>query len=304
MSALKKKGAKAGKEAVEKFTPPPIENLVLEENILFDASLRNDYQMICGAIDAGNHPLAAYLLEQGLLNKRNNNGKTAFDLAATLGNKDFIRTLIERMGEKPDDINAPFNLKQLIKPTNPYCFIHYACIWGHLDLCKMLIENTKLVTDPSVEENEFNSKSIETFKSNKTNTNAANANASNLNAKTLSSVLLRSRCKTGETPLQLAQRYNHIELVEYLKYAEKRQFFIDLLAELKQFANDSEKNLGKLTKDDKKKLDRLYQESNDWLEKNKDDSDLLAIGQKISDVEEQMKTIMEPILNKTLDSFR
>ena len=44
------------------------------------------------------------------------------------------------------------------------------------------IENTKLVTDPAVEDNEFNSKSIDTFKSSKTNTNA---NSSNLNAKTL-----------------------------------------------------------------------------------------------------------------------
>jgi ankyrin repeat protein len=256
MSANKKKGNKPGKDNVEKFAPPPTENLILDNNILFEYSVSNDYQTICGAIDAGNHPISAYVIEQGLLKKRNEYGKTAFDLAASLGNKEFIRTLIERMGERPDDIASPFNLKQMIKQSNSYNFLHHACIWGRLDLCKLLIENSKLVTDPSVDENEFSSRSIDTFRSNKT-TNPTTS----LNQKPLGSVLLKSRCKTGETPLQLARRYNHLELIEYLVLAEKLQTFLDVLSDIKQFANDPEKNMNKLTKDDKVNL-KIYLKKN------------------------------------------
>lgn len=250
MSASKKKANIKGKETIEKYAPPPVENLILNEDILFDLSLKNEYQTICGAIDAGTHPLTVYILEQNLFNKHNHNGKTAFDLAASLGNKEFIRTLLERMGDRLDDTQQPFNIKQLVKQSNAYNFMHHACIWGRLDLCKLLIENTKLVNEP-VADDEFTSKSIDTFRSNKTNTNIPNSPVSTANLKTLSSVLLKSRCKTGETPLQLAKRYHHIELIEFLSLAEKKQFFMDMLIDIKQFSNDPEKNLNKLSKDDK-----------------------------------------------------
>lgn len=258
MSANKKKQHKAGKEVVEKFLPPEMDNLTLDENILFDLALKNDFKTICGSIDAGTHPLSAYVIEQNLLNKRNQYGKTAFDLASSLGHKDFIRTLIERMGEKPDDITQPFNIKQMIRLSNPYNFLHYACIWGRLDLCKLLIENTKLVTDPASEESDFVSKSSETFRSAKTTNANINANPQAGIQKTLSAVLLRSKCKTGETPIQLAKRYNHEELVEYLRFGEKRQMLYDIVIDIKQFSNDPERNMNKLSKDDKVKNKFVY----------------------------------------------
>ena len=87
MSAKPKKG----KPSVvgEKFLPPDVENLELEEEILFNASLSNDYSTICGALDAKDHPLTLYMIENNLFNKRDQYGKNFIDLAAYLGNDSY-----------------------------------------------------------------------------------------------------------------------------------------------------------------------------------------------------------------------
>lgn len=204
----KKKNTKNSKELIERFSPPDIETLVLDDNFLFKCALKNEYQSICGAFDVKEHPLATYITENKLFDKRDEYGKTAFDLAAQIGNKDFIRTILLRTDEKIDE--NVFNLRNLIKPVNPYNFFHYACIWGRFDLVKFLIDQQKLIIDPLIDD--FMSNSSATMQSTK-------SNASNQNLKTLGSVLLRSRTKTGETPRDLAIRYNHHQLVEYLNFA-------------------------------------------------------------------------------------
>ena len=206
----KKKGKNA-KDQIQLFPPPDIETLVLDENIVFDCALKNDYATICGAFDAKEHPLAAYIVEKNLLNKRNEQGKTPFDLAILAGNKEFLKAMLERSGEKLDE--NVWNLRAQLKPTNAYNFFHYACIWGHLDICKLLIESSKLVIDPSVEL---------PVDSNTTVAGQTSKKDSNLAfMKTIGNVLLRTKTKTGETPKQLAKRYQHQALVDYLTFAGK-----------------------------------------------------------------------------------
>lgn len=279
MSAKPKKGKPS--TVAEKFLPPDVETLEMHENVLFDASLSNDYSTICGAIDAKDHPLTLYMIENNLFNKRNEFGKTFCDLAAYLGNKDFIRLLLERQGDKLDD--TVFNLKQILSPTNNYNFLHYACIWGRLDLCKFLIDNSKLITDP------FDASDVSST------TNAKDKS----NMKQLGSVLLKIKTKAGETPLDLALRYNHVEMIEFLKYAEKRQQFIDNTNDIKIFTNDPEKNYNKLSKDDKKKLEKLYIETLDWIEKNKQNTtcDISAISSKMKEVDNVFQPIVDACRN-------
>lgn len=83
MSAKPKKGKPS--VVAEKFLPPDVENLEMTEDILFNAALNNDYSTICGALDAKEHPLTAYMIENNVFNKRNEFGKSFCDLAAYLG---------------------------------------------------------------------------------------------------------------------------------------------------------------------------------------------------------------------------
>lgn len=203
MSANKKKNPKSGPGGIEKFPPPEIENLKYDENYMFECALANDYKNVCGAFDAKEHPLAAYVIENGLLNRRNANGKTCFDLSAYLGNKDFMRTILERTSDRLDE-NA-FNLRAQIKASNSYNFMHYACIWGRLELCKYLVESQKMIVDPAIDITQIEPKNF----------------TLPIYNKTLGSVLLRTKTRTGETPKSLAKRYEHHELVNYLNYAGK-----------------------------------------------------------------------------------
>ena len=207
MSA-KKKSVKNSKDVLDKFPVPDMETLKLDESFVFECALKNEYQTICGALDAKDNPLTAFIIEKNLMNKRDEFGRSVFDLAACLGNKDFIRTLLERSGDKLDD-NA-FNVRGLIRPNNPYNFMHFACIWGHLELCKYLIDNQKQIMDFSDNQNDFNSSSSMTIQSNKGNA---------VPTKSLGTFLLKIKAKTGETPKELAKRYNHHELVDYLNFA-------------------------------------------------------------------------------------
>lgn len=300
----KKKSNKNSKEAIERFSPPDIETLTLDENFLFKCALKNYYQPICGAFDVKEHALATYITENKLFEKRDEHGKTAFDLAAQIGNKEFIRNILIRTDEKIDE--NVFNLRNLLKPTNSYNFLHYACIWGRLDLVKFLIEQQKLILDPLIDD--FMSNSNATMQSTK-------SNSSNPNMKTLGSALLRSKSKTGETPRDLAIRYNHHELVEYLnfagkfkknyliflfnlKYSEKRQWFVDNINEVKLISSDSERNQNKFSKDDKKKIDKIYAETMDWLEKNKELVDMEILDTQIKLTESEVKPILDKLTSQ------
>lgn len=205
----KKKNPKGSKDTVEKFQPPDIENLKYDENYLFECALNNEYKALCGSFDAKEHPLATYIAERKLFNKRNDMGKTAFDLAAYLGNKDFIRTILERTNDRIDE--SIFDIRNLLKPSNPYNFMHHCCIWGRLDVCKFLVEHQKQIVDPSVDLSQIDLSS--------------NQKNPNINTKTLGSVVLRTKTRSGETPKDLAKRYNHDDIVQYLNYAG--EYFID-----------------------------------------------------------------------------
>jgi len=221
MSA-KKKNAKGAPGGIEKFPPPEIENLKYDENYMFDCSLTNEYKIVCGAFDAKEHPLATYVIENNLLNKRDENGKTCFDLAAYLGNKDFIRTILERTNDRLDE--NMFNLRGQIKANNSYNFMHYACIWGRLELCKYLVDSLKMIVDPAVDVSQIDPKSLN----------------SPLYSKTLGSILLRTKTRGGETPKNLAKRYEHHDLVAYLNYAGK---LCPLKFLLKKSVNDSSQRI-------------------------------------------------------------
>ncbi len=201
MSAKPKKGKPS--VVAEKFLPPDLESIEMTEDILFNAALNNDYATICGALDAKDHPLTAYIFENNLFNKRDSFGKSVFDLAAYLGNKDFIRLILERIGDKLDE--TAFSVKQALHINNNYNFMHYACAWGRVDLCKFLIDFSKPISDPTEPPSEVTSNSKDKDKA---------------NLKPMGSILLKLKTKnTKETPLDLAKRYNHVELIEFLTYA-------------------------------------------------------------------------------------
>ncbi len=210
MSAKPKKGKPS--VVAEKFIPPDLESIEMNEDILFKAALNNDYATICGALDAKDHPLTAYMFENNLFNKRDLFGKSVFDLAAYLGNKEFIRLILERLGDKLDE--TAFSIKQALNINNNYNFMHYACVWGRVDVCKFLIDFSKPIADPTEPLNEMA-------------TNAKEKEKANL--KPIGSILLKLRTKkTKETPLDIAKRYNHVELVAFLTYAgmnERIMFF-------------------------------------------------------------------------------
>ena len=124
-------------------------------------------------------------------------------LIESLGNKDFIRTILERTTDRLDE--NMFNLRGQIKANNSYNFMHYACIWGRLELCKYLVDSPKMIVDPAVDVSQIDPKSLN----------------SPLYSKTLGSILLRTKTRGGETPKNLAKRYEHHDLVAYLNYAGK-----------------------------------------------------------------------------------
>ena len=62
-----------------------------------------------------------YIIEEGLFFKRNQEGKTAFDLAASIGNKEFLRGIIERIGEKLNE--NEFDIRTLLCPEVSYNFM-------------------------------------------------------------------------------------------------------------------------------------------------------------------------------------
>jgi hypothetical protein len=248
MAKIGKTVGKNVKEAIERFSAPDTANINYDENILFECAMTNNYQLICGAFDAkGENPLASYIIEKDLFNKRNQHGKTvnsiffiqlsnffyynlfmiyfflyyiqALDLAAYCNHKDFIRTILERSNEKLNE--NVLNLKELIGNTSALNFMHYACIWGSFDVCCYLAELPILMNEPVNEtlanqqqQHEQQPQSTDISKTSNLDTNKTNSNM-----KTIGSILLRQRTRSGETPKELAKRYNHENIAIYLEYS-------------------------------------------------------------------------------------
>lgn len=210
MSA-KKKSQKQSKDTFERFAAPEIEIENINDNYLFDCALSNTYQTICGAFDAKEHPLATLIVERNLFNKRDAYGKTVLDLAAFCGNKEFIKAILDRSNEKLDD--NVLNLRHQLK--SGYTCMHFACIWNQEDVVKYLAEHSKLIVDPFSDHGDLFSASSATMQQ----ATSLKSQVTNPHMKTLGCLLLRTKTKEGETPKDLAKRYGHSNLVEYLDYA-------------------------------------------------------------------------------------
>jgi ankyrin repeat protein len=232
MSAGKKKGTKAGKSQIERFAIPNPETCDLtDENYLFKCALRNEYQQFCGALDAPKetHPLAAFLIEKNLFNKRDSFNKSVFDLASLIGNKEFLKAILERTNEKEklNDENV-LNLREPLK-SKQYTmnYMHNACVWNRFDVVKFLVEQDKIILDPDLSESDLNGTGQELHLSSISTASIQQNNKMNQNAnmKTLGSILLKSKNKYGETPKDLAKRYNHADLIAYLSFAGLNELF-------------------------------------------------------------------------------
>lgn len=70
---------------------------------------------------------------------------------------------------------------------------------------------------------------------------------------------------------------------------------MDNVVEVKQIASDPEKNLNKISKDDKKKIDKVYADTMEWLERNKDSTDLISLEAQIKLTESEVKPILDKI---------
>lgn len=220
MSA-KKKGQKQSKDTFERFTPPEIDLETLKETYLFECALSNNYQAICGAFDVKEHPLATMIVEKGLFNKRDAYGKTVLDLAAYCGNKEFIKAILDRSSEKLDE--NVLNLRHQLKSTSSgYNLMHLACIWNREEVVKYLAEHSKLIVDPFNESGDLFSASTTTVQQQ----SSMRSQVANPFMKTLGCVLVRAKAKTGETPKEIAKRYGHLGIVEYLDYAGFFLFFL------------------------------------------------------------------------------
>jgi ankyrin repeat protein len=208
-ASQKKKSLKGTKDVFEKYPPPDMETLAhaLDDTYLFRCALANQFQDVCGAFDAKEHELANFVMDHNLFNKRNEHGKTVLDLAAFVGSKDFIKAILERSNDKLDE--SVLDLRAQLKRTNAYNLMHYAVIWNRIELVKFLVDQSKLIVDPSLDSAEMATQSTVSMRS----------SSVNANFKTLGSVLLKTKTKAGETPKDLAKRYGHAELVDFLNYA-------------------------------------------------------------------------------------
>ncbi|UJR29997.1 hypothetical protein I4U23_017544 [Adineta vaga] len=72
----------------------------------------------------------------------------------------------------------------------------------------------------------------------------------------------------GEKPIDIARRYHHNELVEYLEWIAIRNKLTRIINDAKDFIVDPVKNLDKLKKDDKKKMEKYTKDTLKWFDEN------------------------------------
>ncbi|CAF1129865.1 unnamed protein product [Adineta ricciae] len=79
---------------------------------------------------------------------------------------------------------------------------------------------------------------------------------------------INQQTTNGEKPIDVARRYHHDELVEYLEWIATRNQLTCIINDAKDFIGDPAKNLDKLKKDDKKKLEKYTKDTLKWSEEN------------------------------------
>ncbi|CAF0731715.1 unnamed protein product [Adineta steineri] len=91
----------------------------------------------------------------------------------------------------------------------------------------------------------------------------------------------------GEKPIDIARRYQHNDLVEYLEWIAIRNKFTRIINDAKDFIVDPSKNLDKLKKDDKKKIEKYTKDALKWFDENQNNSNARELfTNKIKEAEE------------------
>ncbi|CAF1325981.1 unnamed protein product [Didymodactylos carnosus] len=90
----------------------------------------------------------------------------------------------------------------------------------------------------------------------------------------------------GEKPIDVAKRYKHTDIVEYLEWIAVRNSFLKTINDAKEFASDPTKNLNKLNKDDKKKIEKYTVDLLKWSDENNNMNQQQAFITKTKEAEE------------------
>ncbi|CAF4697572.1 unnamed protein product, partial [Rotaria sp. Silwood1] len=83
---------------------------------------------------------------------------------------------------------------------------------------------------------------------------------------------IEQKTVNGEKPIDIARRYHHNDLVDYLEWIAIRNTFIRIINGAKDFLADPAKNMNKLNKDDKKKLEKYVNDALKWSDENQNNS--------------------------------
>nr|XP_060630367.1 ankyrin repeat domain-containing protein 45 isoform X1 [Anolis sagrei ordinatus] len=97
----------------------------------------------------------------------------------------------------------------------------------------------------------------------------------------------------GEKARDIAYRYEKMECVEFLDWAEAKQNLRNLIAQIQSTVTDPEKVLGRLNKEDKSTSLKACQAKNDWIENAKEPT-----MQDFLDQKQQLEDIMLPVFTK------
>ncbi|XP_022099171.1 ankyrin repeat domain-containing protein 45-like [Acanthaster planci] len=191
------------------------------------------------ACTEGHLEMLKLLLEKGSdPNMRNpNTGKTALDMACILDREDMVKELLEKGAEGDAATNRG------------YTALHHAAAWGKLSCIKLLIQ----------------------FGSN-----------------------LQVRTSHGERPRETALRYQHEKCASYLDWSEARRSLLAVIREIKENVEDVQKIQGRLTKDERMTALNACIEKQEWLDNGGENLN-------VEDFNKQKQTlsdILEPILIK------
>ncbi|CAF3918144.1 unnamed protein product [Rotaria magnacalcarata] len=108
----------------------------------------------------------------------------------------------------------------------------------------------------------------------------------------------------GEKPIDIARRYHHSDLVDYLEWIAIRNKFTRIINDAKDFIADPAKNMNKLNKDDKKKMEKYVTDALKWSEENQNMSNAREFTNKSKEAEDFLasfyaNTTSETDLNNT-----
>ena len=98
----------------------------------------------------------------------------------------------------------------------------------------------------------------------------------------------------GESPRDIAERYQQTDCAGFLEKEELVRQLRKLAAQCKDIFNDPEKNMGRFTKDEKSSGNKLCDAMSAWVEQSRETSTRDQIKSKITELEQQM----EPFVSK------